>query len=276
VEVSLSNDKLRLSRTDPAALLSNLRGEVGEIITTWTILRSIMSDVAKERTTDLAADMNNRHLTALHLLSDKLSDEIVARLSELGEIKIGRLNFHFATEKLDVLKVEARRFSKFVRQHGLKKKRDGDISHKRAPESWHDDNYIHIPYRLIVRGVACALRMMKMLDRAFLGPAAPYLWRKQRKKRYKPLYPPRAGYGLLPYLYLAPEERAQIIVAEMKEGLARWEPMHTTMNGQSVTIGAYRKWGAIAFGDRIQVLERYPLVEVSSLNSQKAAEASPL
>jgi hypothetical protein len=271
VEVTLSNNKLRLSRTDPAALLSNLRGEVGEIITTWTILRSIMSDVAKERTADLAADMNNRRLTALHLLSDKLSDEIVARLSELGENKIGRLNFHFATEKLDVLKAEAGRFSTFVQRHGLKRKRDCDISHKRAPESWHDDNYIRIPYRLIVRGVAGALRVMKMLDRAFLGPAAPYLWRKQRTKRYKPLYPPRAGYGLLPYLYLTPEERAQIIVAEMKEGLACWEPMQTTMDGQSVTIRAYRKWGAIALGDRIKVLEVYPLNQVSSLTFHKAA-----
>jgi hypothetical protein len=271
----MSNEKLRLSQIDPALLLSGVRGEVGEIITTWTLLRSVLSDVAKERTDDVTADMTNQHLSALHFRADKLSDEIVARLSELGERKIGRLNFYFAAEKLNVLRVEASRFSEFVRQHNFRKKRNSDISHKRAPESWHDDPYIRIPYRSMMRAIAGALCMMKKLDRAFLGPSAPYLWRKAREKRYNPLYPPRLCYGLLlPHFYLTPEDRAQIIVAEMKEGRARWEPMQSKMDGQSVTIGAYRKWGAIAIGNVIQVLAMYPVDQVDSINSQRDSATS--
>jgi hypothetical protein len=85
------------------------------------------------------ADLNNLHLTALHLLADRLSDEVVARLSELGEHKTGRLNFFFATEKLGLLKANAAQFSRLVQQNKFKNKRDNDIGHKRAPESWDDE-----------------------------------------------------------------------------------------------------------------------------------------
>jgi hypothetical protein len=52
-----------------------------------------------ELTTDnIANDMRNESLAFVTMLRSKLADEIVARLSELAERKVGRLTFYFAAE----------------------------------------------------------------------------------------------------------------------------------------------------------------------------------
>jgi hypothetical protein len=60
---------------------------VGEIITTWTMLRFLMEEERRRSKPDIAADMRNRDLSFISVLPDKMHDEIVARLSELATAK---------------------------------------------------------------------------------------------------------------------------------------------------------------------------------------------
>ena len=56
--------------------------------------------------------------------------EIVARLSELAEAKIGQLTFYFASQKLKALATEVEAFSDFIVREKFQQKRNLDISHK--------------------------------------------------------------------------------------------------------------------------------------------------
>jgi hypothetical protein len=58
------------------------------------------------------------------LLRQKPDDEIVARLSELAEGKIGRLTFHFAAVKLGKLETEVKAFSAFIARERFQLKRN--------------------------------------------------------------------------------------------------------------------------------------------------------
>jgi hypothetical protein len=139
---------------------------------------------------DPSQDLSNRELSFLRLLETKLQDELVARLSELAEQKVGRLTFYFAAQKLGQCHDGVERFRKHISGRGFHEKRNRDISHKEVPEKWGDHRYLDIPYRAIVRAVALALRLMKRIDGHFLGPSAPYLWREARKRRYDFTCPP--------------------------------------------------------------------------------------
>lgn len=96
----MSRKKLRIHNTDVDNLVSNLRGEIGEMIFTWGLMRDLMVKASQLRTNDVAKNMENQDLCTLRILIGKLNDEIVARLSELAEQKVGRLTFHFAQVKL--------------------------------------------------------------------------------------------------------------------------------------------------------------------------------
>src|SRR5690349_930476 len=85
---------------------------------------------------DIAKDMANESLTFVCMLRNKLSDEMVARLSELAEPKAGRLTFHFAAEKLGKLDADVRAFRAFIAREKFQQKRNQDISHKQVPEQW--------------------------------------------------------------------------------------------------------------------------------------------
>ncbi|GAF70530.1 unnamed protein product, partial [marine sediment metagenome] len=71
---------MRIENTETDNLVANLRGEVGEIIFTWILMRNIMAEAATLRTSDPAQDMANPGLSTLNILAAKLSDEIVSRL----------------------------------------------------------------------------------------------------------------------------------------------------------------------------------------------------
>lgn len=225
--------KLKVARTDPGNLVANLRGEVGEVITTWLLMRHFMGQAARLASGDLEKDVANRDLLFVSLLADKLRDELIARLSELAESKVGQLTFYFAAKKLRSFAREAGAFTDFVVKHRLRDKRNRDVSHKQLPEQWSDHRNIEIPYRILilVRAVVLAVRLMKRIDRHVLGPAAPYSWREARKRRYTFVSPPRAGYMLLPYLNLSPENRIQILLQELQEGAEVWTQVPTEING---------------------------------------------
>lgn len=267
----MSWKKLRVTKTDAGHLVSNLRGEVGEVVTTWLLLRQLMAESSRLSTEDPAKNLQNRQLSFLRLLSDKLRDELVARLSELAEEKIGRLTFHFAAQKLNCFHSEAAAFGAYIVRHGLRHKRNKDISHKELPETWSDHRHLHIPYRVLVHATALAIRLMKRIDRQVLGPSAPYLWREARKRRYQFMSPPRAGYMLLPYLRLSPRERIQVVHEEAEEGMAL-DACPTMVDGHSAHVLANKKWGVLLLSDSLLALNEYPLQQLDSIETN----ATPL
>ncbi len=269
----MSRQKLRIKNTRLDNLISNLRGEVGEIITSWVLLRHMMARESELISDDVAKDLANENLAFVSLLRTKLADEIVSRLSELAEAKIGRLTFHFAATKLATLGAEVQEFSTFIENQKFREKRNYDISHKELPEEWSKSKNIEIPYRVLLRGIARAIRVMKTIDGIVYGPAAKHLWREMRKKRYALMYPASTLYRVLPYLNLSREIREQIVMAEMAEGRHVWSEMTATIDGQETKISACRQWGALLWDGRMIVLDHYPLVALTSIQLPKANSA---
>ena len=255
----MSQQKLRIKNTQLDNLISNLRGEVGEIVTSWILLRHMLNKQRDLSSEDIGKDMTDANLALVTMLRAKLADEIVARLSELAEEKIGRLTFYFAAVKLGKLDAETRSFYRFIKREKFQQKRNQDISHKELPEQWAKQGPINIPYRTILRGVVHALRLMKRIDRIVLGPSAKYLWPEMRKKRYELMAPACAAYMLVPLMNLSPEIRQCVILEEMAEGRAVWSDMPATVNGEKVTVSACREWGAFLLGSQMIVLPHYPL-----------------
>src|SRR5271169_1229757 len=110
----MGNEKLKIARTDTDNLIANLRGEVGEVITTWLLMRHFMRAGAQLASGDVEKDLGNRDLLFVNLLADKLRDELVGRLSELAEEKVGQLTFYFAARKLGRFTDDAEAFTQYV------------------------------------------------------------------------------------------------------------------------------------------------------------------
>jgi len=263
----MGNEKLKIARTDTDNLVANLRGEVGEVITTWLLMRHFMNAAAQLGSGDVAKDLGNRDLLFVNLLADKLCDELVARLSELAEEKVGQLTFYFAARKLGCLADDAEAFTRYVIKERIRDKRNRDVSHKQLPEQWSGHRMLHIPYKVRVRAVALALRLMKRIDRYVLGASAPYVWREARKRRYTFMSPPRVGYMLIPHLYLSGEDRIRILSEELNKGAQVWSPMPTKINGQPATVLACKEWGILLLGDRLMALDQYPLINLANIEA---------
>ena len=261
----MSRQKLRIHNTDTDNLVSNLRGEVGEIVSSWVLYKDVMLAARKIRSSDPLVNMTNASLNRLFILADRLSDDIVARLSELAERKIGRLNFHFASIKLKALDKDVNEFINYIQRNRFEEKRNSDISHKVLPEKWSAHKYLHIEPRIILRGIAKALRLTKRFDVLHLGPSSTYLWRESRKKRYELMAPPKAGYLLLPHLRLPNDIRIKVAVEEKRMGISNWDDLPTEINGKMVTVKANKKWGVVNLGAAYLVTPEYPLIELKSI-----------
>ncbi len=274
----MSRTKFRIHNTPLDNLVSNLRGEVGEIIFTWIMLRGLMVQANQLRTDDPKTNMQNHALCTLNILTDKLRDEIVARLAELAEEKIGRLTFHFVQQKLSKFDSEIKAFARFVESSRFREKRNYDISHKELPEQWTDHKDIHIPYFTVLKGIGLALRLMKRIDRSVLGPSAPYLWNEMRKKRYEPMDPVNSQYLLLPFFRLSDRQRIDVINQESAEGKEVWVDMPTKINGVDATVKACKEWGVVLLGARAIVLDTYPLLSMPNISfnaDEGASDPSP-
>ena len=269
----MANDKLVLARTDTDNLMANLRGEVGEVITTWLLMRHFIVGARRVESEDLDETLKNKNVQFGNLLADKLGDELVGRLSELAEPKIGQLTFYFAVQKLKLFEKEAEAFTKYIVSRKIRDKRNRDVSHKQMPGQRPDQKYLHIEYRVLLRAVALALRLLKRIDRHVIGPAAPFLWKEARKRRYDFLSPPHAGYMLVPYFNLTPDERAQIVQQELAEKRITLTEEPTTINGHPATVLACKQWGVIALGDRLLGLDRYPLITLDNISAGPQEEA---
>jgi hypothetical protein len=152
-----------------------------------------------------------------------------------------------------------------MEKEGFVEKRNLDISHKALPETFSEHRHRHIKYRQLVVGISVALRLMKQIDRRILGPSAPHLWREMRKKRYHPMAPPSAGYLIMPYMRLAEEIRAQIVIDELKEGKPALTEMTTTINGEPTKIAVAKEWGGIVVDGRLLMLPDYPIQELQRI-----------
>lgn len=261
----MTHEKLRISKTNQDVLIANVRCQVGESITTWVMLRHALAHAATIRSPDPTKDIDNRELAFLDILAQKLQDELIAKLAELGDEKIGRSNFYFAAVKLNTLSDEMRKFSKFIVSKQFRRKRNQEIAHREQPEQWFEDHPIRIPYRTVLRGLAMAVRLMKAFDRRHLGPAAPYLWGEARKRRGHFFAPARAAYLLLPHFSLPPHARVSIALQEQAEGKVIWTEMKTMVNGTQSSVLASKEWGLILLGDRILPLDKYPLQSLDSI-----------
>lgn len=262
----MSREKLRVHRTETDNLVANLRGEIGEIITSWILLRDLMIQDHRERSGDPARDIQDTHLIPLRILGDRIEDDIVARLSELAEQKVGRLTFYFTGLKLGKLDAEVKAFSRFINTRRFRERRNQHISHKELPERFSDHRLIHIPYRTLLRGIAFALQIMRKIDRIALGPSSKYLWREMRKRRYTPTGPPRVGYMLLPDLALSGEARIRIALEEEREGLNTWSDVPTRINGHPAVVRTCKQWAVLAIGAGFIALDAYPLIELTELS----------
>jgi hypothetical protein len=241
----MSRRKLRTEQTELDNLVSNLRGEVGEIITTWVLFAILRDQIQKESTNDIAKDMHNVNLSALHMIYDKLKNEIIAKLSELAQKKIGRINFYFASVKLGILSKEIESYSAYIKSHHITRKRNYDISHRELPWKWSEHRLIHIPNHHVLRATAIALALMKKIDRHVLGPSSPYLWKEMRKKRYDLTMSGHIAYMLLPHMGLPQDARMKIIKEELAQGKQVWTQMNTLVNGRPARIQASKEWGVI-------------------------------
>jgi len=261
----LADQRLTVLKTAADVLVANLRGEVGEVLTTWLLLRHFMAAAATLQSNDPAKDLANKELAFLWLLKGKLQNELIARLSELGDQKIGRTNFYFAARKLKDFDAEAAAFAGFIIANKLRKKRNQEVAHRKQPEQWLEDRDIHIPYRTLVKATAMALRLMKRIDRSVLGPAAPFLWRQARKKRYDLTLAPRAKYMLVPHYHLPGDERILIVEQEQREGKLVWSEMETSVDGKPAKVLACKEWGLLLLGDKCVALDQYPLQRLDAI-----------
>ena len=261
----MAHEQLRISRTNQDVLIANVRCQVGESITTWVMLRYTMAQAAVVRSPDPTKDIGNRELAYLDILIQKLQDELIAKLAELGDEKVGRANFYFATLKLHALSDEASMFSKFTVSKQFRRKRNQEIAHREQPEQWFEEHPIHIRYRTILRGLAMAVRLMKAFDRLHLGPAAPYLWSEARKKRGHFIAPARVAYLLLPHLRLSSDARIRIALQEQAEGKIIWTEMKTKVNGSPMSVLVNKEWGLLLLGNGVLPLDEYPVQRLESI-----------
>lgn len=191
---------MKIRKTDPDVLIGNLRGEVGEAITNWIIVRRLTASARRMQTDDVAEDMRNDDLALIYAIKERISNDLVLTLVELSELKIGRATFYFASEKLSALQDDVREFRRFIVVHKLKEKRNREIAHREQPEEWPQKGGLRVGYVVLTVALAKAIRLMKKIDFEVMGEDAYLRWHEMRKKRYDLTMPARAKYLLLPYM----------------------------------------------------------------------------
>ncbi len=266
----MSNDKHKLHNTELDNLISNLRGEVGDILLTWKLYIRLRRNARRFYTPDIQKDLSNPDLALIEIMIDKLEDEIISRLSELAEIEIGQLTFYFAQQKLQD-KVDlgpmVSEYKKFIDKERFKDKRNQFISHKQLPEKWTEHRFINISVPTIGKAVALAVKLMILIDKVFLGPSAIYLWREVLKKKTAPMRPLHANFLVLPYMKLDRATRGIIIKKEIEAKLPVWEAVRAKVDGVERDVIICKKWGAILLDSHtILLCDDYPLLELHEIN----------
>lgn len=253
-------------RTNVDNLISNLRGEIGEIVDSWILMREIFITTQKIRTGDIKKDFSSPEYLKLLRIADKLKSDIIARLSELSEKKVGQINFHFASQKINTLIKETKNYQDFIKEKKFMNLRHEYISHKKLPATWEEHR---APYRIsdltILKGIAKALILMKGFDQVYLGIRSKFLWYEMRKKRYD-FSMSGSGYTLLPYLKLPEKIRIYIAEIEESEGKSIWEDDSVNINGHLTPIKLYKELGLIKIGSNLIALPEYPIIGMKNID----------
>ncbi|MFI8604228.1 hypothetical protein ACIGCP_07190 [Cellulophaga baltica] len=208
--------KTVLERIDIDNLISNLRGELGTVIESWTLLREY-SILTNQLTTDMSfsqylENFNNSEFNKRNIIKKKFVDDIISKLSELAQQSNRHLNFFLATQKIDKLNLatqkkidklnsELKEYQDFIVDNNFKVRRNEFISHKKLPLTWagHKAAY-SIPYKTITKAIAKALILMKKIDDIYIGANASLNWRKLRANRYSYDIAARAQYMKMYYV----------------------------------------------------------------------------
>ena len=189
----------KLNQTDPDKLISMLRGEVGEIIQSWIVLTIFRYKAFELTTEDIGKDLENEDLTLYNIIRSRFRDDIVLRLSDLSSSKHGRLNFHFAADKLGVYKAEVKAYAAMLDKIYVVYRRNKNIAHKQISPRWDNiDPQPHIPYRKLVRAIGTTVYLMKNFDYEHSGEESIAFWKEERKRRYDLMSPASALYLMLP------------------------------------------------------------------------------
>lgn len=187
--------------TDPEVLISHLRAEIGDIIDSWILYRHFKLTSQKLQTDDIRADSKNRDLNFLYMVTGKFRDDIIARIAELGDKKVGQLTFHFATRKFKALESEVDTFEKFVKDNKFVDRRNNFISHKNLKPTWAGNKAPDtISYRTMTKAIAMAIRLMKKFDEVHYGPKIRRQWHLVRKSRYEFTLSRKAEYMVMPLI----------------------------------------------------------------------------
>lgn len=271
---------------DYTKLVVQLRGEVGELIHSWVLLRHFLVGRRREATGVIEQDFKNQELWFLNAIIEKLENELFSRLSELAEtVKRGRITFENAASQISragfaACNDEIKTFREFIRSRQFEEKRNKEISHKEFVAEWDDERApIHVPYPVLVRAIALAMRVMKRIDREVYGTIhAKFMWHELRSRRYSMNLLPRSSYMIAQDIRVPEPVRAQIIVEETRSGKFHQELMDARVNGVIVQIYASRKWGAINLGGNLMILAHYPLQSIQDIGGEGisvAPESSP-
>lgn len=266
----MGENKHKRHNTQLDNLISNLRGEVGDIILTWKLYLRLRRNTRYLYSNDIEKDLRDPNIALLEILIEKLEDEIVSRLSELAEQEIGQLTFYFAQRKLekqDDLSSDVLEYKKYVEKERFKDKRNQFISHKQLPETWTEYKIIYIPIPTIGKCLSLAVKLMIKIDKIFLGPSAIYLWREVLKKKTAPMRPLHTNFMLLHNMNLNREIRGIVIRKEMEAGMPVWEAVKAKVDGVERDVIICKKWGAILMDPhQFIVCDDYPLRELHEIN----------
>lgn len=185
-------------RTEVDNLVHNLRGEVGAIVESWTLMREYNILTNQLHSDKYKENFQNSNLNKRRIIRKKLADDVISRLSELANKSYGKLNFHFATQKLKKFTKESEEFHFFILNNNFTDRRNEYISHKKLAPTWEGFKREHpISYLTITKALAKALIIMKKIDGFYLGSDAHLKWHILRKHRYRYDIPARAQYLMM-------------------------------------------------------------------------------
>ena len=191
--------KTILERIDIDNLITNLRGEVGTIIESWTLLREYHI-LTNQLTTNMSHSQYKENLThsdfnKRHIIKKKLTDDIISKLSELAQETKNTLNFYLATQKINNLDSEFKDYKMYIINNKFKARRNEFISHKNLPLKWSGHKAAYsIPYVIIVKAIVKAIILMKEIDNIYIGKNANLNWQILRVSRYNYEVAARARY----------------------------------------------------------------------------------
>lgn len=191
-------------RTDSELIISSLRGEIGDIIETWTLYRDLEITCKFLKSGDLTTDSKNQELIKTQVLKKKLKDYIISALSELAEKKYGQITFAFACDKLNSYKKECNDYQQFINEYNFKSHRNQFVSHKSLPDTF--ENFVG-EYRIIFNNFKSHCQSYytnKKIDSDFIGSGYNLLWHATRQHRYDYTISGKVKHILLPYKNIKP------------------------------------------------------------------------